>query len=377
MPIKHRTWHIEAPPKNAARDLKVVASDSPLEACGASPSGWPLTSAHICVQGWGPPRPLLPLPAAPGASPLRPPTWNNPPGHDLHPPEDANPSRRGGSFRFHSSDQSWRFWNTGPLRCRGIERVDPAVLQLELGYWPFTRHILLDEMGRGKGRRKRKEGSGKGRRKAEGKGKKLVGQFYDAKATAACGRWCAPRRDLGSAAAPRGLPRIESCPGMGPEASEKPCPNLGCALWSQVCLLQRPELLSASGLQEAWEDSPEAAPTQPRPAHEQAPPISRPSPEISPFRSFTLRVLSSNYVLSAWKWKSLSRVRLFATLWTVVHGILQARILEWVAFPFSRGSSKPRNRTKVSCIAGRFFTCWATGKAQAKGLMLRLKQWTG
>ena len=37
-----------------------------------------------------------------------------------------------------------------------------------------------------------------------------------------------------------------------------------------------------------------------------------------------------------------------------VHGILQARILEWVAFPFSRGSSQPRDRTQVSCIAGRF-----------------------
>ena len=36
-----------------------------------------------------------------------------------------------------------------------------------------------------------------------------------------------------------------------------------------------------------------------------------------------------------------------------VHGILQARILEWVAFPFSRGSSQPRNQTQVSCIAGR------------------------
>ena len=39
-----------------------------------------------------------------------------------------------------------------------------------------------------------------------------------------------------------------------------------------------------------------------------------------------------------------------------VHGILQARILEWVAFPFSRGSSQPRDRTQVSHIAGRFFT---------------------
>ena len=39
-----------------------------------------------------------------------------------------------------------------------------------------------------------------------------------------------------------------------------------------------------------------------------------------------------------------------------VRGILQARILEWVAIPFSRGSSQPRDGTWVSCIAGRFFT---------------------
>ena len=39
-----------------------------------------------------------------------------------------------------------------------------------------------------------------------------------------------------------------------------------------------------------------------------------------------------------------------------VHGILQARILEWVAISFSRGSSQPRDRTPVSYIAGRFFT---------------------
>ena len=42
-----------------------------------------------------------------------------------------------------------------------------------------------------------------------------------------------------------------------------------------------------------------------------------------------------------------------------VHGILQARTLEWVAISFSRGSSQPRNQTQVSCIAGRFFTNWA------------------
>ena len=48
----------------------------------------------------------------------------------------------------------------------------------------------------------------------------------------------------------------------------------------------------------------------------------------------------------------------------IAHGILQARILEWVVFPFSRGSSQPRDRTEVSCIAGGFFTSWATREAQ-------------
>ena len=43
-----------------------------------------------------------------------------------------------------------------------------------------------------------------------------------------------------------------------------------------------------------------------------------------------------------------------------VHGILQARILEWVAFPFPRRSSQPRDRTQVSHIASGFFTNWAT-----------------
>jgi len=49
----------------------------------------------------------------------------------------------------------------------------------------------------------------------------------------------------------------------------------------------------------------------------------------------------------------------FATPWAV-HGILQARILEWVAVSFSRGSSQPRDQTcgfcHISCIAGGFFT---------------------
>ena len=46
-----------------------------------------------------------------------------------------------------------------------------------------------------------------------------------------------------------------------------------------------------------------------------------------------------------------------------VHKILQARMPEWAAFPFSRGSSWPRGQTQVSCIAGKFFTSWATGEA--------------
>ena len=47
-----------------------------------------------------------------------------------------------------------------------------------------------------------------------------------------------------------------------------------------------------------------------------------------------------------------------------VHGILQARIVEWVAFPFSRGSSQPRDRTQVSRIAGGFFTTSTTWEAR-------------
>ena len=46
-----------------------------------------------------------------------------------------------------------------------------------------------------------------------------------------------------------------------------------------------------------------------------------------------------------------------------VHEILQARIVEWVAIPFSRGSFWPRDQTQVSCIAGTFFTIWATREA--------------
>ena len=65
---------------------------------------------------------------------------------------------------------------------------------------------------------------------------------------------------------------------------------------------------------------------------------------------------------------SFSRVQLFVTPWTIAHGILQARILEWVAFPISKGSSQPRNQTQVSHIAGGFFTSWATKEAEVRRL---------
>ena len=45
-----------------------------------------------------------------------------------------------------------------------------------------------------------------------------------------------------------------------------------------------------------------------------------------------------------------------------VHGILQARILEWIAIPLSRGSSQPGEKTQVSHIVGQFFTSWAQGR---------------
>ena len=65
------------------------------------------------------------------------------------------------------------------------------------------------------------------------------------------------------------------------------------------------------------------------------------------------------------KWKSLSQVWLCHPMdcnppGSSVHGILQARILEWVAMPSSRWPSQPRNLTQVSYIAGGFSTIWAT-----------------
>ena len=60
-----------------------------------------------------------------------------------------------------------------------------------------------------------------------------------------------------------------------------------------------------------------------------------------------------------------------------VHGILQARILEWVAVPFSRGSSQPRDQTQVSHIAGDSLPTEPLGKAKHTGVgtLFLLQQW--
>ena len=73
---------------------------------------------------------------------------------------------------------------------------------------------------------------------------------------------------------------------------------------------------------------------------------------------------SSNEKTESEKWKSHSHVWLCDPMdcnlpGSSVHRILQARILEWVAISFSRGSSRPRDRTQVSFIASRFFANWA------------------
>ena len=82
--------------------------------------------------------------------------------------------------------------------------------------------------------------------------------------------------------------------------------------------------------------------------------------EINSHVAYIVGIVSRKYaVLCA---ETLSHVRPFVTPWTVAcqvplsMGILQARILEWVAMPYSMGSFQLRNQTQVSHMAGRFFT---------------------
>ena len=75
---------------------------------------------------------------------------------------------------------------------------------------------------------------------------------------------------------------------------------------------------------------------------------------------FTLEQSTENW---KWKWKLLSHDRLCHPMDYTVHGILQAWILQWVAAPFSKASSQPRDQTQVCLVAGGFFTSWAMREA--------------
>ena len=100
--------------------------------------------------------------------------------------------------------------------------------------------------------------------------------------------------------------------------------------------------------------------------------------EISspPFRRLTLLATSPHpYKLYKSHLINITKVKVAQSCPTLrdpmdytVHGILQARILEWVAFPLSRGSSQPRDWTHVSRIAGVFFTNWVMRKYNKRHL---------
>ena len=84
------------------------------------------------------------------------------------------------------------------------------------------------------------------------------------------------------------------------------------------------------------------------------------------------------YPWEKWKLKvkvTYSCLTLCDTMDCTVHGILQDRILEWVAFPFSRGSSKPRDWTQVSRIASGFFPSSVTKEAHYIPRCIKLNIW--
>ena len=85
----------------------------------------------------------------------------------------------------------------------------------------------------------------------------------------------------------------------------------------------------------------------------------------SPFNIFTGGLNFCKWKVNV-KMSVLNHVRLFVTPWTVAHQTplsMEFSMQEyWVAVPFSRGSSQPRDRTQVSCITGRFFTTEPPGK---------------
>ena len=89
--------------------------------------------------------------------------------------------------------------------------------------------------------------------------------------------------------------------------------------------------------------------------------------KLNVYQWFGVATRETEYVLALLPYSPVAKTCL--TLWdpmdrslpgSSVHGIFQAVVLEWIAISFSRGSSQPRDRTRVSCIVDRRFTIWAT-----------------
>ena len=90
------------------------------------------------------------------------------------------------------------------------------------------------------------------------------------------------------------------------------------------------------------------------------------SATVSLFSFFLLSILAFSFSHRKWKWsRSIvsDSLQPYGLPYSSIHTIFQARVLEWVAISFSRGSSRPRDPTQVSRIVGRRFTVWATREA--------------
>ena len=85
---------------------------------------------------------------------------------------------------------------------------------------------------------------------------------------------------------------------------------------------------------------------------------------LNPWLLISVQDTSPNKAEFPWSFRKVKvKVTLCDPMGYTVHWILQDRILEWVAIPFSRGSSQPRDWTQVSHNMGKIFTSWATRKA--------------
>ena len=117
------------------------------------------------------------------------------------------------------------------------------------------------------------------------------------------------------------------------------------------------------------------------------PPILTVSPLCTWLRTFSetqFEIFSCLWEIATWRYWS-EVAQLCPTLCdpvdsslrgSAVNGIFQAKILEWAALSFSRASSQPRDRTRVSCIADRHFTVWATREAHMEVLVSSQSQFT-